>query len=170
MDTGVSRDPSFLGKMPGRNGYDIAHRLSLRQFANSTRRRREASLRSLANLHGPFRLLLLFSFSFLPIPTPSPSPLPRCCWPVRFLALKIYSLYKWNPMSHAPRPLLGDSCRIASREWPCALSWCVYCFRVLWNIIAARSWIAASSQGRSKLDGNRGGTISTLVSALPVNE
>lgn len=169
MDTGVSRDPSFLGKMPGRNGYRASViSQTICQFDASSSR--SVSLRSLANLHGPFRLLLLFSFSFLPIPTPSPPRLPRCCWPVRFLALKIYSLYKWNPMSHAPRPLLGDSCRIASCEWPCALSWCVYCFRVLWNIIAARSWIAASSQGRSKLDGNRGGTISTLVSALPVNE
>ena len=104
--------------------------------------------RSLANLHGPFfRLLLrllLFSPYFLSIPSPSLRWYNRCCWPVRFLALKIYSLYKWNPMSRAPRPLLRDSCRIAS----CALSCCVYCFRVLRNIIAATSWIAASSQGR----------------------
>lgn len=85
--------------------------LSPRQFANSMHRRREALVfrfpRSLANLHGFFFLLFSpYPLSFSTLPRWY-KPACRCCWPVRFLALKIYSLYKWNPMSHAPRPLLA---------------------------------------------------------------
>lgn len=83
MDTRVSRDPSFLGKMPGRNGYDIAHRLSLRQFANSTRRRREALVFARSQIFTArsvfsFSFPSLFSLSLLPLLLDSPAAADPC--------------------------------------------------------------------------------------------
>lgn len=123
MDTVVPRDSSFLGKMPGREG-TISYAISetICQFdASSWMLAFVFAACMLANLLAQLsRSNVPSPFSFHLSSTPSQPPWyhRRCyccrCWPVWFLAFKIYLLYKWNPRSRSPATAPGDSWRIAS--------------------------------------------------------
>lgn len=121
MDTLVCRDLSFLGKMPGtRHRMQLVSKTICQFDASSWILVFRYSRASLANLPLWFHRPIL---SFLPCLFPSPAGCLHGCWPVWFLALKIYLLYKWNLLSNprAARSRLvihGVSLRVAR-----TLSW-----------------------------------------------